>query len=137
MNMLTVRQRPLRTALLLATAALTSSCAVGPNFHKPEAPANAGYATAPLPATSSSAPIHGGEVQHYIAGRDIPFEWWELFESKALNSLIDKAFKANPTITAAQAALGKLESWSMRSRASSFRRSGRHIRPSATKYLAI
>jgi outer membrane protein TolC len=101
--------RRLPTALLVATGAFASGCAVGPNFHKPQAPANAAYAPTPFPDTSASAPIHGGEVQHYIAGRDIPFEWWELFQSPALNSLIDKAFKANPTITAAQAALAQAQ----------------------------
>jgi NodT family efflux transporter outer membrane factor (OMF) lipoprotein len=99
----------IRPALLATAAALASSCAVGPNFHKPEAPPNAAYAPTPLPETSSSADVHGGEVQHFIAGRDIPFEWWELFESKALNTLIEKAFKANPTIVAAQAALAQAQ----------------------------
>jgi NodT family efflux transporter outer membrane factor (OMF) lipoprotein len=99
----------IRPALLATAAVLAGSCAVGPNFHQPEAPANAAYAPTPLPETSSSANVHGGEVQHFIAGRDIPFEWWELFESKALNSLIEKAFKANPTIAAAQAALGQAQ----------------------------
>src|SRR3984893_6944306 len=101
--------RSMRTALLVAIAASASSCAVGPNFHKPVAPANAAYAPSPLPEASASAPIHGGEVHNYIAGRDIPFEWWELFQSPALNSLIDKAFKANPTIAAAQAALAQAQ----------------------------
>jgi NodT family efflux transporter outer membrane factor (OMF) lipoprotein len=58
-----------------------------------------------LPQTSASAPVHGGEAQHLIAGRDISFEWWELFQSPELNSLIDKAFKTNPSIAAATAAL--------------------------------
>jgi NodT family efflux transporter outer membrane factor (OMF) lipoprotein len=101
--------RSMRTALLVASAASASSCAVGPNFHKPVAPAGAAYAPTPLPQSTASAPVHGGEVQHYIAGRDIPFEWWELFQSPALNSLIDKAFKANPTIAAAQAALAQAQ----------------------------
>jgi NodT family efflux transporter outer membrane factor (OMF) lipoprotein len=98
-----------RTTLLVTAAALTTSCAVGPNFHEPEAPANAGYAPTPLPETSSSAPIQGGEIQQYVAARDIPFEWWQLFQSPELNSLIEKAFKANPTITAAQAALAQAQ----------------------------
>jgi hypothetical protein len=51
---------------LLVFAALAASCAVGPRYHKPEAPANAGYAPAPLPQTSASAPIHGGEAQRLI-----------------------------------------------------------------------
>jgi NodT family efflux transporter outer membrane factor (OMF) lipoprotein len=92
-------------ALASIWAAVSGGCAVGPRWHPPQAPADAGYAPAPLPKTSSSAPVHGGEAQHLISGRDIPFEWWELFQSPALNSLIDKAFKANPNIAAAQAAL--------------------------------
>ena len=94
-----------RAALLVSSAALAASCAVGPSFHRPEAPANAGYARAPLPQTSASAEIHGGETQHFIAGRDIPFEWWELFNSPALNALVERAFRANPTIASALAAL--------------------------------
>src|SRR3984893_3113804 len=90
--------------LLAATAAgATCGCAVGPAYHKPAAPAGAGYAPAPLPEASSSAPIHGGEVQHYIPGRDVSFEWWELFQSPALDSLIKTAFRANPTIAAPHA----------------------------------
>jgi len=91
--------------LAAIAAAVTCGCAVGPRWHAPRAPTDAGYAPAPLPETSASAPVHGGEAQHLIAGRDIPFEWWELFQSPALNSLIDKAFKANPTIAAARASL--------------------------------
>jgi NodT family efflux transporter outer membrane factor (OMF) lipoprotein len=102
--------RPLiRTALLIASAMLAVSCAVGPTYHKPNPPSNAGYAPAPLPEASSSAPIQGGESQHLIAGRDIAFEWWELFQSPALNTLVLQAFKANPTIPAAQAALAQAQ----------------------------
>jgi NodT family efflux transporter outer membrane factor (OMF) lipoprotein len=95
----------LRITLLLSPALLAASCAVGPRYHTPAAPANAGYAPAPLPQTSVSAPIHGGEAQRLINERDIPFEWWELFKSPALNALVERAFKANPSIAAAQAAL--------------------------------
>jgi NodT family efflux transporter outer membrane factor (OMF) lipoprotein len=94
-----------RVALLVGSAAFVASCAVGPRYHRPEAPPNAGYAPAPLLKTSASAPVHGGEAQRLVNGRDIPFEWWELFKSPALNALVERAFKANPTVTAAQAAL--------------------------------
>src|SRR6202790_441549 len=98
--------RPLiRTVLLVGSVVLCASCAVGPRYHRPEAPANAGYAPAPLPQTSASAPVHGGEAQRLVSGRDIPFEWWELFKSPALNALVERAFRANPTIASAQAAL--------------------------------
>ncbi len=94
-----------RSAALGGIAALAAGCAVGPGFKPPGAPPDAGYAPAPLPETSASAPIHGGEAQRLISGRDVPFEWWKLFKSAALDALVDRAFRANPTITAAQAAL--------------------------------
>ncbi|HZY58759.1 MAG TPA: efflux transporter outer membrane subunit [Candidatus Binataceae bacterium] len=92
-----------------ASSLLLAACAVGPRWHAPQAPPNAGYAPTPLPQTGTSAPIHGGEAQQFLSGRDIPFEWWKLFQSPALNSLIEKAFKANSTIQAAQATLRQAE----------------------------
>jgi NodT family efflux transporter outer membrane factor (OMF) lipoprotein len=94
-----------RMALLLGTATLAASCAVGPRYHRPAAPPNAGYAPAPLPEKSAAAPVHGGEAQRLIDDRDIPFDWWKLFKSPALDALVERALKANPTITSAQAAL--------------------------------
>jgi NodT family efflux transporter outer membrane factor (OMF) lipoprotein len=35
----------------------------------------------------------------------VPFDWWEQFGNAALNSLVEQALRANPTIPAAQAAL--------------------------------
>jgi NodT family efflux transporter outer membrane factor (OMF) lipoprotein len=89
------------------TAAMAGACAVGPRYHRPGAPVDSGYAANELPVTSSSADVHGGESQIFVAGRDISFEWWELFQSAALDSLIKKAFKANPSVGAAQAALAQ------------------------------
>jgi len=97
--------KPMCTTVLLIGAALAAGCAVGPRYHRPEAPPNAGFAPAPLPQTSASTAIHGGEAQRLVSGRDIPFEWWQLFESPALDSLVEQAFRANPTIAAARAAL--------------------------------
>src|ERR1039457_6348305 len=108
-TMMSVTRPLVRTTLLVAAAALAASCAVGPHYHKPEAPANAGYAPAPLPEATASADIHGGEAQRLINDRDIPFEWLELFQAPALNRLVEQAFKANPTVVAAQAALAQAQ----------------------------
>jgi NodT family efflux transporter outer membrane factor (OMF) lipoprotein len=80
-------------------------CAVGPNFHKPAAPKDAGYTTTPLPEATASANVLGGDAQRFVTGQDVSFKWWEAFGSPALNSLVEQAFRANPTIPAAQAAL--------------------------------
>ncbi len=94
-----------RPLLFVLSAGLTVGCAVGPRYHRPEAPVNAGYAPSQMPESSASTSIFGGDAQRFIAGRDIPFEWWEQFRSPALNALVARALRANPTITAAQAAL--------------------------------
>lgn len=94
-----------RLVLLTSASILLAGCAVGPDFKRPEAPEKADYAPAPLPMQSVAAPVHGGEVQHLNLGDEVPFEWWTLFKSPALNSLVEKAFKANPSLPAAQAAL--------------------------------
>jgi NodT family efflux transporter outer membrane factor (OMF) lipoprotein len=99
--------RPVFLPALLAT--LAAGCAVGPNYHKPAAPANAAYAPTELPQDTASANIAGGEAQHLVNERDLPFEWWQLFQSEALNRLVLQAFKANPTIAAAQASLSQAQ----------------------------
>jgi NodT family efflux transporter outer membrane factor (OMF) lipoprotein len=54
-------------------------------------------------------PVHGGEAQHLMAGRDLPYDWWQSFQSPALNALVARAFKANPTVRAAQASLAQAQ----------------------------
>jgi NodT family efflux transporter outer membrane factor (OMF) lipoprotein len=94
------------TALLATASFLLGSCAVGPRYHTPDAPPNAGYTVQPLPRATADAAVHGGASQHFIAGGDIPFEWWKQFQSPELNALVLEGFAANPTVPAAQAALG-------------------------------
>ena len=89
----------------LAAVLVLGGCRLGPNFHAPARPATTSFTKEPLPAQTESAPVAGGEAQRFISGADIPGEWWTLFHSDALNSLVQEALKANPTLPAAQAAL--------------------------------
>lgn len=93
------------TALALVALYAVAGCAVGPNFHKPVAPAGAGYTTAPLPDETAAASVLGGDAQRFVMDQDVAFRWWQAFGSPALNFLVDEAFRGNPTIAAAQAAL--------------------------------
>jgi NodT family efflux transporter outer membrane factor (OMF) lipoprotein len=97
----------LRSMVIAGSALAVASCSVGPNFHRPTAPADAGYSPQPLPESTASAPVPAGETQKLIAGRDLPFEWWQLFHSPELNSLIERSLRANPNVAAAQAALAQ------------------------------
>jgi NodT family efflux transporter outer membrane factor (OMF) lipoprotein len=88
-----------RAAMGLLVAGL-AACAVGPNFKRPSAP-TAGYGSAST-LESSAGP---GGVQRFVAGMDIPSQWWTLFQSPQLNHLVEQALRGNPNIGAAQAAL--------------------------------
>jgi len=94
-----------RGTILALTSVLLAGCALGPDFHPPAPPTTASFTKEPLPESTETAPIPGGEAQHFLTGKDIPGEWWTLFNSQSLNSLIAESLKANPTLEAAQDAL--------------------------------
>ena len=91
--------------IALSGLAGLSACAVGPNFHRPAPPAASSYGSAPAEGTTAAAPGTGGSAQHFIAGMDIPGQWWTLFNSPKLSALVEQSLQGNPNIEAAQAAL--------------------------------
>jgi NodT family efflux transporter outer membrane factor (OMF) lipoprotein len=95
---------PIGPAMAAALLVL-SACAVGPDFAPPAAPLGAGYTPEGQPAATASADVAGGAAQRFDIGRDIPGEWWKVFHSKELDSLIAEAIRDNPSLQAAQAAL--------------------------------
>jgi NodT family efflux transporter outer membrane factor (OMF) lipoprotein len=96
-------RRP-RIALGVLIAGLTA-CAVGPNFKRPAPPKTTSYGTAPMAGQTASTESPGGDPQRFVAGMDIPSQWWTLFKSASLNQMVEEALKANPNVGAAQAAL--------------------------------
>ena len=106
-----IRQCARIVSVAIATALLAGACAVGPDFSRPQTPKIDGYAPQPLAETTVSAPVVGGDMQHFVMGRDIPFAWWTRFDSPKLNALVARALKANPTIAAARAALRQAQEY--------------------------
>jgi NodT family efflux transporter outer membrane factor (OMF) lipoprotein len=94
----------LRTLAILAPVVL-AGCAVGPDFKAPTPPAVRAYTAQPFPPATVSAPVDAGAAQHFEPGADIAADWWHLFHSEALNTLVEQSLAANPTLPAAQAAL--------------------------------
>jgi NodT family efflux transporter outer membrane factor (OMF) lipoprotein len=99
------RERRFGAAFIAAATVLIAGCAVGPDFQRPSASDDRAYTRAPLPAETASADIAGGQAQRLIEGLDIPGQWWTLFHSPPLNTLVEQSLKANPSLEAAQAAL--------------------------------
>ncbi len=92
-------------AAALAAAMLLASCAVGPDFLHPAAPEVGRYTKEPLRTNTSATDSPTGQSQRFVQGRDIPQEWWRLFRSPALNALVERALKNNPSLQSALATL--------------------------------
>lgn len=94
-----------KKSMLLCLLTALGGCAAGPDFKHPAAPAATSYAApvATQETVTAQAPL--GEGQKFVLSLDIPGEWWKLFQSPQLDALVKRAFKANPDIAAAQAAL--------------------------------
>jgi NodT family efflux transporter outer membrane factor (OMF) lipoprotein len=90
---------------LFAATALLASCAVGPDFKKPEPPPVQNYTAEPLARTAAAPGVTAGEAQSFVQGADISGDWWTLFHSQALNELIALSLKNNSDLKAAQATL--------------------------------
>jgi NodT family efflux transporter outer membrane factor (OMF) lipoprotein len=86
------------TVLLCALA----GCAVGPNFHHPDAPAVSHYAVGADPDFTVAA---HGRTQTFDRGAPLDADWWHLFQSPQLEAVIREALAHNPGLTAAQASL--------------------------------
>ena len=99
-----MRSHAPRLLSVIVTTLLTG-CAVGPDFMPPPAPDVSGYERGRTPTTTVSANVAGGAAQRLISGRDIPGEWWQLFRSPPLKSLMEDALTNNHDLKAAQAAL--------------------------------
>lgn len=82
---------------LAAVGPLLAACTVGPDFHKPPAPAVTAYTKSTVAARD--------EGLRLAMARDIPGDWWSMFHSVPLDALIRQAIKQNPDLAAAQASL--------------------------------
>jgi len=93
-----------RSAAAVATALALAACAVGPDYKPPPEPTGS-YTPEARPAATASSDVAAGASQHFDIGRDIPAEWWRVFHSQPIDSLVAEALLANPSLEAAQAAL--------------------------------
>lgn len=88
---------PLTSLILLA------GCAVGPRFTRPAGPTVRAYTTA---AAAPKLLSETGERSQSLAiGQRIPADWWQLFHSAQLDSVVRQALARNPTLDVAKATL--------------------------------
>ena len=102
-----VQREPASHSAIVAAgvAVLCSACAVGPDFKRPPPPKTDRFTVQPLPMNTVTTDTFAGASQSYAPGGQVSARWWTLYGSAALDALVDQAFKANPTVQSAQAAL--------------------------------
>jgi NodT family efflux transporter outer membrane factor (OMF) lipoprotein len=88
---------------------MLEGCAVGPNFRSPAPPDTVHYTPGPQPQVTAEAPGPAGAAQTFVADRDIPADWWSLFQSAPLDALVRQSLHDSPTLEAAKAALRSAE----------------------------
>ncbi|HEV2546806.1 MAG TPA: efflux transporter outer membrane subunit [Stellaceae bacterium] len=126
--------RSLPLAVLVWAGALAlAGCAVGPDFLRPSPPAGKDYAPATIAEPTAAADVQGGAAQRFLRDKDIPGQWWQLFHSEPLNTLIAAAFQANPDVAAAQAALRVAEENAAAQRGAFYPQVAGNLTPSRTK----
>ncbi|TDR71453.1 efflux transporter outer membrane subunit [Paludibacterium purpuratum] len=89
---------------------MLAGCAVGPDFATPTPPPHADYRpgndkslqTRPIAAPDAG---NAGVQQTLSQGRDLPADWWTLFHSPELDTMIREALAHSPTLAAAEAAV--------------------------------
>src|SRR3569833_2829281 len=74
-----------------------AGCKVGPDFKRPEPPATERYTT-----QQSSSPD-----QQIALGVSLDREWWRMFQSEAIDSVVKRALEGNRTLMAANATLAQ------------------------------
>jgi NodT family efflux transporter outer membrane factor (OMF) lipoprotein len=89
---------PARAFGALAALLALGGCAVGPDFHRPALPPEAGYGPAAANPAAPSSP-------RLAVGSDVPDDWWTVLGSPELDALVRSALEANPTLAAAKAAI--------------------------------
>ena len=100
-----------------AACAALASCAVGPDFHRPAAPAGEAYyrpdaGAVPSPSAVPAAPAApanpgAAPAQSLKPGAELRGEWWHLFKSPSLDQTLELAIAGSPTLAQATATLAQ------------------------------
>jgi NodT family efflux transporter outer membrane factor (OMF) lipoprotein len=93
------------TAWTVLAAMLLTSCAVGPDFKRPDPPSIVRYTDESFPKATVSSTFAHGDPQQFSPGGKLQKDWWRLLKSEPLDQLIEQALRDSPTIASAQATL--------------------------------
>lgn len=91
-----------RSGVYITLMLVLAGCMVGPDFVRPKPPETSRYL--PGEPLEGTIPVKD-QAQYFDAGADIVADWWHLFKSPKLNTLVTEAINNNQSLKGAQAAL--------------------------------
>jgi NodT family efflux transporter outer membrane factor (OMF) lipoprotein len=93
--------KPALPAIVLGLTTVIAGCNVGPNFKRPDPPETERYTQQKLQVESS------GLDQQIAVGATLDRQWWHLFQSDAIDTVVKRALEGNRTLVAANATLAQ------------------------------
>lgn len=90
------------SVLAVAGAFALAACSFGPNGEPPAMPSPAHYGAQAQPSKTLAA---GGVAQQFDIGVAPVPQWWKLYRSDALDSLVDEGLRNSPSLAAAEKTL--------------------------------
>jgi len=106
--------RPVLAPLLIGV--VLASCTVGPNFTPPSPPTDQAYDA----AHATPPPVAGEPAQRFAIGQRIAGDWWMLYRSPALDTVLTQAIGRNRDLAAARANLASAQEIVVAARGSLF-----------------
>ncbi|HEY2775919.1 MAG TPA: efflux transporter outer membrane subunit [Candidatus Binatia bacterium] len=94
-------------ATAAALALLACGCPVGPDFQRPAQPEVTQYTSSPMPASLRGSA--GEPSQALLPGQKLAADWWNLFGSEELRSVVEEALDGSPNLEAARATLAQAQ----------------------------
>src|ERR1700758_4983361 len=91
-----------RIAALTGMACALAACCFGPSGEPPAMPQPAHYGAQAQP--TQTVPAQGITQQFVVGAKPVP-EWWKLYQSEALNALVDEGLRNSPTLAATDKSL--------------------------------
>jgi NodT family efflux transporter outer membrane factor (OMF) lipoprotein len=97
--------RPRLRALLICmiSAFALGGCALGPDFKRPDAPHEERYTAETLRSESPDSDV----TQRIVVGAPLSRDWWQMFQSAALDDVVKRALAGNRTLVAAASTLAQ------------------------------
>jgi NodT family efflux transporter outer membrane factor (OMF) lipoprotein len=94
-----------RVLVLAITVATLAGCALGPDFTRPDPPHADRYTAQQLQVEATANA--DDSAQHVVLGEQLSRDWWQLFQSDALDDVVKRALAGNRTLVAAAATLAQ------------------------------